>query len=109
MQKFPMIDLNRYFKTQLQAQGISGIIVIMCVFALTGILITQIAPLLLSNIIGVKGGLVSGPWLYRVLYIITIPPLYYLLLISIGTLLGKGRFFRGRIRNTWGKILKIRI
>lgn len=104
-----MIDLKKYFKTQLQGQGISGIIVIMCVFALTGILITQTAPLILSDIMGIKGGFLSGPWSYRVLYIIIIPPLYYLLLISIGTLLGKGKFFRDRIKNTWGKILRMRI
>ena len=103
-----MIDLKKYFKTQLQNEGIAGTIVIMCVFALTGILITQIAPVILSGIMGIEGGFISGPWSYRLLYIMTIPPIYYLLLISIGTLLGKGKFFRGRIKNTWWKILRIR-
>jgi len=104
-----MIDVKKYFKTQLRNEGIAGTTVIMCVFALTGILITQIAPIILSGIIGIEGGFISGPWSYRILYIVMIPPIYYLLLISIGTLLGKGKFFRGRIKNTWGKILRIRI
>jgi len=104
-----MIDVKKYFKTQLRNEGIAGTTVIMCVFAMTGILITQIAPVILSGIIGIEGGFISGPWSYRILYIVMIPPIYYLLLISIGTLLGKGKFFRGRIKNTWGKILRIRI
>jgi|TARA_B100001750_G_scaffold241923_1_gene254365 hypothetical protein len=104
----PMNDVKKYFKTQLRDEGISGTILIMCVFALTGILITQISPLILTNILGLEGGFISGPWSYRALYIITIPPIYYLLLISIGTLLGKGRFFRARIKSTWGRILRIR-
>jgi len=56
-----MIDVKKYFKTQLRNEGIAGTIVIMCVFALTGILITQIAPVILSGIIGIEGGFISGP------------------------------------------------
>ena len=77
------------------------LLTVFIVFAITGLSITQISPFILKGILNLEGGFIAGPWEYRFLYILTIPPVYYGLLIVVGTLFGKGQYFRNRIRQTF--------
>ena len=79
-------------------------ILILCTFAVTGLLITQIAPFVLRQIIGLEGGVIKGPWKYRICYLLIIPPLYYMILIIVGTIFGQGEYFRNRLKSIFKKL-----
>ena len=83
-------------------------LLILCTFAVTGILISQIAPFVLHQVIGLEGGFISGPWIYRISYLIIIPPIYYVVLTLVGTLLGQGSYFRGRLKGIFAKLLSFK-
>lgn len=60
---------------------------------------------ILNDTLKLDGGLISGPWSYRIIYIIIIPPTYSGMLILIGTLFGKHEYFRHRVLNMWSHII----
>ena len=64
---------------------------------------------LLQNILNLQGGLISGPWSYRVMYLVFIPPFYSLTLVTVGTVLGKGEYFRARVVQMWLRLLPSRL
>ena len=82
--------------------------IVLIVFAITGSLTVLLARFLLNNILGLEGSLWSGPWPYRVVYVLLITPIYSVLLIGIGTLFGKHAYFRHRVVRTWSHILPLR-
>ena len=79
--------------------------VVLLVFSITGSLSMFMGRFLLSNILQMEGGFLSGPWSYRILYVLLVPPLYSLTLVTIGTLFGKHTYFKRRVLKMWGRIL----
>lgn len=80
-------------------------LVVLGVFAITGSLSVVLSRLLLHDLLGLQGGFRDGPWSYRLVYLLLIPPCYSALLATIGTLVGKGAYFRARVVRMWRRLL----
>ena len=78
---------------------------VLVVFGITGSLTVLFSRFLLQDILNLEGGLISGPWSYRFVYLVLIPPFYSLTLVTIGTILGKGEYFRTRVAQMWLRLL----
>ena len=79
--------------------------IVSVVFSITGLLSLLFSRFLLSGILHLEGGFWSGPWLYRVAYLLVIPPFYSVALVVVGTFFGKHAYFRQRVARTWGRLL----
>jgi hypothetical protein len=79
--------------------------VILLVFAITGTLAMRLSSLVLRDLLGLQGTFWGGPWSFRLAWLLLITPAYSALLVLIGTLLGKGPYFRGRARQMWRRLL----
>ena len=78
------------FKSKWNIRSNTQFWIIMLVFALTGSSILIIKPPLFT-LLGIDG---SMHWLpYALLYILVITPVYFIMLMLIGTMLGQYRFF----------------
>ncbi len=86
-------------------QGALHWLVVFVVFGLTGALTVQLSGLLLRQLLGLEGSFWGGPWSYRLVYLLLIPPCYSALLATIGALLGKGPYFRARVVRMWRRLL----
>lgn len=84
-------------------------LLVFLVFGVTGSLSVIFSRFLLQDILNLEGGLISGPWGYRIVYIVLIPPLYSLTLVSVGTMIGKGEYFRARVVQMWLRLLPARL
>lgn len=84
-------------------------LLVFVVFGITGSLTVLFSRFLLQNILNLQGGLISGPWSYRVVYLVLIPPFYSLTLVTVGTVLGKGVYFRARVVQMWLRLLPSRL
>ena len=82
---------------------------VLVVFGITGSLTVLFSRFLLQDILNLQGGLISGPWSYRIVYILLIPPFYSLTLVTVGTVLGKGEYFRARVVQMWLRFLPARL
>ena len=71
-----------------------GVITILVAFAITGFIVLRISRPIVDAILPDD---VPG-WLWWTVKIIVIVPIYEILLVSIRTLLGQGRFFRDKQR-----------
>ena len=80
-------------------------LVVFVVFGITGGLTVLFSRFLLQDILNLEGGLISGPWSYRFVYLALIPPFYSLTLVTVGTILGKGQYFRARVVQMWLRFL----
>ncbi len=78
---------------------------VIVVFGITGSLSVVVSRLVLRDLLGLEGSFWGGPWSYRLTYLVLIPPAYSLLLATIGTLLGKGAYFRSRVQKMWRRLL----
>lgn len=81
----------------------------MIVFGITGALAAMFGRFLLNGVLHFQGSMWSGPWLYRLVYILLIPPSYSVILLLVGSLFGKHSYFKRRIGLTWGRLLPQRI
>lgn len=79
------------------------------VFGITGSLTVLFSRFLLQEILNLEGGLISGPWSYRIVYLVLIPPFYSLTLATVGTIFGKGKYFRARVVQMWLRLLPTRL
>lgn len=79
--------------------------VVVVVFAITGTLALFLSRWLLSGILGLEGSLWSGPWAYRVAYVVLIPPSYSVILVVVGTMFGKRDYFGRRVKRMWARTL----
>ena len=80
---------------------------VLVVFAITGSLTVMLSKLLLQGLFGLEGSFFSGPWSFRVGYLLTIPPSYSVILVVIGTLFGKRQYFTLRVLRIWGRPLRL--
>ncbi|MCO4761976.1 MAG: hypothetical protein KC502_10760 [Myxococcales bacterium] len=85
--------------------GVMHWIIVLVVFSLTGSLAVFVSRLVLKDLLGLEGSFWGGPWSYRLTYLVLIPPAYSALLATIGTLLGKGPYFRQRVVKMWRRLL----
>ena len=81
---------------------------ILAVYSITGTLATLLSRIILNGGLQIEGSLISGPWAYRGVYLLVIPPLYSLMLIAVGTAFGKHLYFRQRVVRMWGRLLPLK-
>lgn len=81
--------------------------VIGLVFAITGTLAAMLSRLLLKEVLDLDGSFWGGPWSYRGVYLLLIPPSYSIMLMAVGTLFGKREYFTQRVLRMWGRPLKL--
>ena len=82
--------------------------VVIVVFGITGTLSVVFSRFLLSEVFRMDGSLGSGPWSYRAVYLLFIPPSYSVTLVLVGTAFGKHAYFRRRVLRMWGRVLSLR-
>mmetsp|Transcript_17973 Transcript_17973/g.23415 ORF Transcript_17973/g.23415 Transcript_17973/m.23415 type:complete len:146 (+) Transcript_17973:34-471(+) len=67
-------------------------VIICTVFAITGSTsVAVVRPTL--NKAGLEGSMRDGPWSYRIISILVVSPIYTCILVSLGTVAGRHRFF----------------
>ena len=79
--------------------------IVIAVFSITGTLSVLLSEWLLQGVLNLEGGVWSGPWSYRVVYLLLIPPFYSVTLLVVGSLFGKHRYFKRHVLRTWGRLL----
>jgi hypothetical protein len=79
--------------------------IILLVFSITGTLSVVFSRFLLHSVLNLEGGLLSGLWSYRIVYLVLVPPFYSVTLVTVGTLFGKHVYFRRRVLRMWGLLL----
>lgn len=87
---------------QLSVSGLRHYGLIFVAFGVTGGLTMLFSRLVLNVLLGLDGSLISGPWSYRLVYLLLIPPVYSATLLTVGTLIGKRAFFQRRVMRLWG-------
>ncbi len=80
-------------------------VIVIVVFSITGSLSMLFSQCMLKGVLHLDGNIWSGPWSYRIAYLLLIPPFYSVTLIVVGTLLGKHAYFKQRVWHTWGLLL----
>jgi hypothetical protein len=79
-------------------------LVVITVFGITGsTTVSVVRPCLKS--FGITGNFYEGPWSYRVSYLAITLPLYSAILITLGTLAGRGKYFRHVIYRMYGRLI----
>jgi len=79
--------------------------IVIVVFGITGTLSVVFSQFMLTDVLHLEGGFWSGPWSYRLAYLLLVAPFYSVTLVVIGTLFGKHAYFRQRVLSTWGRLL----
>jgi len=80
--------------------------IVMCVvFAITGSTTAFFVRPFIEKILHLEGSLWNGPWSYRVAYVVTITPIYSILLVVIGTLFGRHAFFKKFAKRMWTRMI----
>ncbi len=85
------------------------VVVVLVAFSITGSVSVVFSQFLLKDVMNLEGGVWSGPWSYRIFYLLLIPPSYSVTLVVVGTLLGKRSYFANRVLSTWGRLLPRRL
>ena len=80
-------------------------VLVLVVFSITGSLSLYLVRPLLSYVLGVNGSLRDGPNSYRVLSVLLVSPVYSIMLLIIGTLVGQHFYFRKVAMRMWGRLL----
>ena len=84
-------------------------LIVMTVFGITGVSALVFSRVLFNVILGMEGGLWSGPWSYRIMYLVVIPPFYSATLVLVGSIFGKREYFARRVVRMWGRLVPGRI
>ena len=79
--------------------------VVFAAFSVSGVLSVGFSRMLLNVVLNLDGSIWSGSWTYRLAYLLVGPPAYSLILVAVGTLMGKHAYFRHRVLRTWGRLL----
>ncbi|KAI9024646.1 hypothetical protein DFJ74DRAFT_665727 [Hyaloraphidium curvatum] len=78
--------------------------IIFTVFAVTGSSAVKFTRPAVNYIAG-EGTFFGGPWTWRIAYLCLTFPIYTTILLTIGTLVGRGRYFRKVTKRMYGRIL----
>ena len=79
--------------------------IVIVVFGITGTLSMLFGRFMLTDVLHLEGGFWSGPWSYRIAYLLLITPFYSVTLVVVGTLFSKHTYFRQRVLSAWGRLL----
>lgn len=74
-------------------QSRSEAAVVFAVYGATGSLSAKLARPAFSKLTGIRGSIRHGPWSYRIGSSMFLSPVYYVLLLALGTLSGRHAFF----------------
>ena len=80
-------------------------LIVFIAFGITGFLSVLFSRFLLTGILDLNGDIWSGPWSYRIAYLLLIPPSYSVTLVLVGSLLGKHAYFKQRVLGMWGRLI----
>jgi hypothetical protein len=83
-------------------------VMVIIVFGITGPIAVLLSRLLIGGLLGMEGSLWAGPWSFRLVYLLLIPPSYSMTLVVVGTIFGKREFFQARVVKMWGRLLPMR-
>jgi hypothetical protein len=72
--------------------------VLFTVFGITGSTSVALVRPAMKNVFGLDGTMIDGPWSYRIGSIIIVSPVYACVLLSVGTLAGRHRYFANQAR-----------
>ena len=61
-------------------------------------------PLCFSGLPGFQGTLRNGPNSFRLMYVLLVPPIYSILLVCLGTLVGRRKYFTKVALRMWWRI-----
>lgn len=75
--------------------------IVIIVYSATGSFSMLFSDFLLSDALRLRGEFWSGPWSYRIGYLLVVPLLYSVTLVVFGTLLGKHSYFKQHVRHMW--------
>ena len=78
-------------------------------FSITGTISMLFSRFLLGDILQLEGNVWSGPWSYRIAYLLLNRPLYSVTLVAVGTLFGKHAYFKDKVLRMWGRLLPRRM
>ena len=101
-------DIEASDRTQKRIYWLHYIIVII-VFGITGFLSVLFSRFLLNGVLNLEGEVWSGPWSYRIIYLLLIPASYSVMLVAVGTLFGKHSYFKQRVLRMWGRLMPRRM
>lgn len=85
--------------------GLAHWIVVFVVFGITGGTSSWFSGVLLNDLLGMEGSFWGGPWSYRIVRLLLIPPFYSVFLVVFGTLFGKRDYFRAQVGKMWRRRL----
>ncbi|KAK3824207.1 MAG: hypothetical protein JOS17DRAFT_752227 [Linnemannia elongata] len=83
-------------------------IIIIVVFSITGSS-TMLIVKPLMKVLGLTGSLGSGPWSFRIAYIVLTLPLYSLMLLFISSLVCRRPYFENLLIRMWGRFVPTRL
>ncbi|CAG8449006.1 17902_t:CDS:2 [Funneliformis caledonium] len=83
--------------------------IILTVFAITGSTTVRIVRPIVTNVFGIEGGFIDGPWSYRLTYLSITLPLYSLILLVVGTIFRRHNYFKGIVLRMWGRFIPNRL
>ena len=90
------------------SQDVRHYVTIILVFGITGSVAVVASRLLLNEAFGMDGSLWAGPWSYRAVYLLLIPPSYSVTLVVVGSLFGMREYFARRVLRMWGRLLPLK-
>lgn len=79
--------------------------IIFIVFGITGSTTVRIVRPLLTNVLGIEGGWIDGPWTYRISYLCVTIPLYSLILLIVGTIFRRQAYFKKIVFRMYGRFI----
>ncbi|CAG8495672.1 5120_t:CDS:2 [Dentiscutata erythropus] len=83
--------------------------IIFIVFGITGSTTVRIVRPVLTNILGIEGGFIDGPWTYRISYLCVTIPLYSLILFIVGTIFRRQAYFKKIVFRMYGRFIPERL
>ncbi|CAG8644411.1 21160_t:CDS:2 [Cetraspora pellucida] len=83
--------------------------IIFIVFGITGSTTVRIVRPVVTNVLGIDGGFIDGPWTYRISYLCITIPLYSIILLIVGTLFGRHAYFKKIVLRMYGRFIPSRL
>ncbi|GES94510.1 4-hydroxyphenylpyruvate dioxygenase-like protein [Rhizophagus clarus] len=83
--------------------------IIIAVFGITGSTTVRIVRPIVTNVFGVEGSFLEGPWSYRLTYLSITLPLYSIILLGVGTIFRRYNYFKKIVFRMWGRFIPSRL
>eukprot|EP01125_Pyxidicula_operculata_P022715 TRINITY_DN9521_c0_g1_i1.p1 TRINITY_DN9521_c0_g1~~TRINITY_DN9521_c0_g1_i1.p1 ORF type:complete len:153 (-),score=4.51 TRINITY_DN9521_c0_g1_i1:77-535(-) len=75
------------------------------IFAITGSSTMLFVKPVLNNLLQMEGSLKEGPWSYRIAYVGIITPIYSVVLLTVGTIMGRHHYFKKVSLRIWSRFI----